>query len=121
MTVQYLQVKVTPTFKEHLSAHATKQDLSISDFVRTCVAQATGYNLAGDKEMQEHGRPRKYGTEEERKEAARKRAADKRDREKAILDVVMREHRLEGAEALETWLRNRGLLDKDEEETTNVA
>jgi beta-phosphoglucomutase-like phosphatase (HAD superfamily) len=120
MTVQYLQVKVTPTFKQHLTEYAAKVDMSISDLVRTCVATATGYNLAGDTEMQEHGRPRKYDTDEERKEAARKRAEEKRDKNKVILDMVMKANRIEGAAALEKWLRDRGLLDDDESET-NVA
>lgn len=121
MAVQYLQVKVTPTFKQHLSVHATGKDMSISNFVRSCVADATGYNLANDKEMQEHGRPRKYDTDEQRKKAAKERAADKRAKNVAILEAVMKANRIEGAEALERWLRARGLWEDGEATATNVA
>lgn len=73
--VANLTVLIPPLMKDKLKEFCDAQDKSVMDFVRTLVADTIGYELPVKASRV---RSSKYATDEERKNAQRKKAADRR-------------------------------------------
>jgi hypothetical protein len=116
-----VMVKMSDRMKEHLETYAKANKLTLSEFVRRACAKATGYDLTVDDALEVRGRPAKYQSDEERLEAKRRRNREAAERQQLIVEAVMRDQRLDGAAALEQWLRERGLLDEDGKAVTVAA
>lgn len=117
MTTVSAMVKMSSSMKEHVATYAATHNMTLSELMRSAAAQWTGYDVDSDLEMEVRGRPRKYESDEARKEAARQRYADKVEHERLVLAAVMKHERLEGAAALEDWLKARGISLDDEKKT----
>lgn len=109
MTVVNVMVKMSPSMKAHAAKYAEDEGITLSELTRIAVAQFTKYDMNADLEMEVWGRPRKYASEEARKEAARKRYAERVERDKLVIAAVMKRERLESVAALERWLEERGI------------
>lgn len=117
-----VQVKMSDKMKEHLEVYAEARKMTLSEIIRLAAAKETAYSLTGDDALEGRGRPVKYASDEERREARNARAREKLERQRKIMDAVMRAERLDSVEALERYLRARGIsLDSDQEEHEQVA
>jgi hypothetical protein len=113
-------VKVTPEFKAAIEKAAHADDLDISKWARKVLAGACGYNLSTDDGIDGRGRPKKYATPAERNKARAEAQRKRKAREDAVLTAVMRQERLADIDALETWLKERGISLDDERVATAV-
>lgn len=119
MSTVTVMVKMSAVMKKHIATYAEDHDMTMSEVMRSAAAQFTEYDMDGDLEMEARGRPRVYASDEQRKEAARKRQQDKAEHERMVVAAVMKHERLQGAAALQRWLDDRGISLDDE--TTAVA
>lgn len=103
-----LMVKVSPEFKAAIEA-AVGDGGNLSEFVRDTVAQRIGYDLAGDAALDGRGRPRTYLSEAERMKARRDAERARQHHRQRVLEAVMKQERLDSIDALEKWLKERGI------------
>lgn len=106
----YVHVKLSPAFKKALGDAAALEDEYVSEYVRKTLAKACGYDLAKEDEDKVLGRPRKYKSAKERENAKQER----RHFGELVKQAIMKKERLEGAQALEDYLRARGVILDDE-------
>jgi hypothetical protein len=117
MSSNLVVVKVSPTYKEVIATAAQRQGISMSELMRRATAEAVGYDLARDGEIEGRGRPKKYETDEERKEAIRRKSRERESHKRMVVAAVMKRERLDGAAALERWLAEHGIsLEGDEQD-----
>lgn len=109
MATEIVMVKVSPAYKEHVSAYAKEAGISLSELMRRATARETGYDLEGIGELAGRGRPKKYVSEEARKEAVRARTREREEHKRKVVAAVMKQERIEGAAALEKWLIDHGI------------
>lgn len=109
-----VMVKVSPPYKEALESAAQNAHMSISQYVRACVAKDMGYNLSADDALDGRGRPATYLNDSERKAARRRAERERSEYKRRLVEVVMKQERLDGIEALEEYLRAKGIAIDDE-------
>jgi hypothetical protein len=104
------QILITCTngFKSNAEIYAQKQGISLSQLVRECVAKQIDYDLS--QETKTDGR-RKYASEEDRKQANNAKQKEKRQNVTKLLALLQHEEHLEGVEAIEAYLKRKGILD----------
>jgi hypothetical protein len=84
----HLMIVISEAQKDALGEYATKHNKSIAAVVRESIAVRIGYDLAAEaKPIETRGRPRKYASDAERKEANRARSAEQRKLVKQLLDA----------------------------------
>lgn len=113
---QVMLVKVSAPFKEAAATYAATRNKTLSELVREVVAEAIGYDLTVDGDVESRGRPRKYASDDARKSAASKRAQERAERQRLVVAAIMKQERLDGAAALEKWLEDHNIsvdLDSD--------
>lgn len=95
-----------------LGEFAASQRMSMNEVVLQAVAQYIGYDLDLERRnrTETRGRPKKYHTPEQRKEAARERARRRNLMVKAVIADVEKQDRLKAVEALQSSLERRGKL-----------
>lgn len=95
--------------KEHAATFAQSQNRSLSEVVREALAQYTGYDLVAErgKHIERRGRPKKYNTDEERKEAARQRSRERDDLTRRLLEDHRRQQRQRDADILRQSLERK--------------
>lgn len=86
-------VGMSPELKDAIELHAGKLNRPTAEIARQALASFVGYDLAAEaaQRTETRGRPKQYGSREERKEAGRKRRAEKRKVAKALLQNLERE------------------------------
>ena len=109
-------VGMSAELREALSIFATQQNVSMSDCMRTAIAQYIGYDLAAEKadKVERRGRPRKYATDEERKQVmyakAKKVRANTRE---LVAQFRQQESRLDMAKFRKAYEDKHGPIDAD--------
>ncbi len=116
MSKAYIMVKASDPFKDAVAAYAFKNNLTMSDVVRNSVADVIGYDLSGDDALEGRGRPTEYANDKQRKDAANRRARERAELHRKLVDLIMEKERIEGVEALEKYLKDRGISIEDEDE-----
>jgi hypothetical protein len=80
--------------KEAIGEFAAANDQSMADVIRSAVAAKIGYDLekdAQDRSEGRRGRPKVYGSKEERRAASRQRSKDRRALTKQLLEDFNRQ------------------------------
>jgi hypothetical protein len=95
-------------FKEALAAYAQAHDISVADVVRTAVAAHIDYDIASEPPSE---RVRKYATKAERDKEMRRRAKERRDNERAIVEAVRRGERIEAIQAMAASLKGKVIAE----------
>lgn len=82
-----LMVGMSSELKEEIGVFAQQRNLSVAQVVRAACAGYIGYDLEADELEKEErrGRPKVYGSREERREASRERAKKRRALTKKLL------------------------------------
>lgn len=111
-----VMVKVSPPFKEALEEAAKNAHMSISQYVRACLAEKAGYNLAADDALDGRGRPATYLTPEQRKEARKRSERERTEHNRRVVAAIMKQERLDGVAALEDYLKRKGISLTDDEQ-----
>jgi len=84
-----LMFGLTETFKDAIAEWAQTNDRSTADVCRQAIAEYIDYDLAGEQTGRENrGRPTKYASPEERKQAQKNREIAKRE----LVKNLLREH-----------------------------
>ncbi len=101
-----LVVPISIVQKEFAAEFAVAKDMSLSKLVREAIAQYTGYDLEAENKnkIERRGRPSKYATDEERKEAIKERTRKRDELRKLLLENHMREQRKKDAAKLQASL-----------------
>lgn len=107
-----LVVSISILQKEQAATFAQQNNVSLSSVVRRALAEATGYDLEEEigSKIERRGRPRKYASDEDRKEAARERTRVRDELTRRLLEDHQQQIRRRDAEKLEASLRKRGVL-----------
>lgn len=95
-----IQFSLSVDFRTHIESFAAKQKLSTAALIRLALASYTKYNLNKEPKSSRS----KYATPEERKAAARERAAKQRALVRQLMDEHRRAERQRAIEALEASL-----------------
>jgi len=106
-----ITVKLSEEQRDHADKFAQRGDKSLTCVIREALAQYTGYDLEEEKrnQVERRGRPRKYSTPEEAKEAARQRARDRYDIQRRLLDDHRAQQRQRDAQRIAESLIRRGV------------
>ena len=96
--------QLSDSFKDHLATWAQTNNRSVSDVIREAVAQFTDYDLEGEPETE---RRRKYATLQERNDAMKARAKERRDIQRELVEAIRRGEKIEAIEALAASLKRK--------------
>lgn len=102
-------VNMSPGLKDVVAQRANAAGKNMSEWVRDLVVSATGYDVAGDQNFDTRGRPRVYANDKERAKARYAAEKVRNEKRNAVMTALMRQERLEGVDALEKWLLERGI------------
>jgi hypothetical protein len=92
-----LTIQISPAFKEAIGIKATKADKPVSQFIREVLATYIGYDLRNEPTVK---RGRKSATESEKSD---------RELAKKFLRQLQHEQHIDSVEALEAYLKRRGI------------
>lgn len=113
MNNKVLQVIVSQALADELESHAYKLGQSISSYCREILANSIGYDLSLDTEARKanerRGRPRKYSSEQQRKDAKNERERANRANVRQILDDYRHQLHIATAGQLRESLEKKGI------------
>lgn len=104
----HLMIVISEAQKDALGVYAMKHDRSIASVVREAIASQIGYDFSTEvKPVETRGRPRKYATDEERKNANKVRAAAQRQLVKQLLSAYRSGEHYDSIQRLGSSLQNK--------------
>lgn len=101
-----VMVHMTHRMKEALGAYTTAHQVSMQEFIRQLIAPAIKYDYAGEKKVTSAYSPRKYNSAQEREDAQKKRAKEKRELERRLMDEYKAAQKAKAIKALEGSLKH---------------
>lgn len=106
-----ISVKLSEEQRDHADVFASKHGKSLTCVIREALAKYTEYDLEEEKrnQVERRGRPRKYNTPEEAREAARQRARNNYDIQRRLLEDHRKQQRQRDAERMAESLIRRGV------------